>query len=131
MRPPTRDRSGRYSKLLVVPAAAATPLPNQRCLLFIAAFLCSVIGTLAQEPTPTPQTAVPASATTEEVILPTDQVTSERIIVTGSNIPTAEEVGPQPVYRLNKDDISQLGVRSATDLLRVYLRLPDNRSMTI
>ena len=122
MQPPVRDRSGKHSKLVVAPAVAATALPTQRCLLVIAAFLCSVIGTLAQEPTPTPQAVVPVGTTTEEIILPTDQVTSERIIVTGSNIPTAEEVGPNPVDTYSKDNIERLGVRSATDLVQ---KLPE------
>jgi iron complex outermembrane receptor protein len=38
--------------------------------------------------------------------------------VTGSNIPTAEEVGPQPVDTYRRDDIFRLGVRSATDLIQ-------------
>jgi iron complex outermembrane receptor protein len=40
------------------------------------------------------------------------------IIVTGSNIPTSEEVGPHPVDTYRKDDITRLGVRSATDLVQ-------------
>jgi outer membrane receptor for ferrienterochelin and colicin len=41
----------------------------------------------------------------------------ERVIVTGSNIPTAEEVGPNPVDTYRRDDITRLGVRSSTDLI--------------
>jgi outer membrane receptor protein involved in Fe transport len=55
-------------------------------------------------------------------------VTVEEVIVTGSNIPTAEEVGPQPVYVLNRDLIFQLGVRSATDLV---LKLPTVSGISI
>jgi len=40
------------------------------------------------------------------------------VIVTGSNIPTAEEVGPQPVDIYRKVDIERLGVRSVTDLVQ-------------
>src|SRR5205809_616038 len=40
----------------------------------------------------------------------------ERIIVTGSNIPTAEEVGPNPVDTYRPADIEKLGIRNATDL---------------
>lgn len=40
------------------------------------------------------------------------------VIVTGSNIPTAEEVGPQPVDIYRKADIERLGVRSATDFVQ-------------
>src|SRR5205807_6434071 len=40
----------------------------------------------------------------------------ERVIVTGSNIPTAEETGPNPVDTYRAEDIQKLGVRNATDL---------------
>ena len=41
----------------------------------------------------------------------------ERVIVTGSNIPTASEVGPNPVDTYRPSDIEKLGVRNSTDLL--------------
>jgi iron complex outermembrane receptor protein len=40
----------------------------------------------------------------------------ERVIVTGSNIPSAEEVGPNPVDTYRPADIEKLGIRNATDL---------------
>ena len=40
----------------------------------------------------------------------------ERVIVTGSNIPTAQEVGPNPVDTYRPTDIEKLGIRNATDL---------------
>src|SRR5213596_2996911 len=40
----------------------------------------------------------------------------ERVIVTGSNIPTAEETGPNPVDTYRPQDIEKLGIRSSTDL---------------
>src|SRR3954465_2293474 len=43
---------------------------------------------------------------------------AERVIVTGSNIPTAEEVGPNPVLALNRDLIEKSGARQAAELLR-------------
>src|SRR5437764_671943 len=46
---------------------------------------------------------------------------ADRVIVTGSNIPTASEVGPNPVDTYRQDDITRLGVRSSTDLI---LKLP-------
>jgi len=73
----------------------------------------------AQEPAPAPPTTgsnvAPAggAAATE--------ATAERVIVTGSNIPTAEEVGPNPVDTYRRDDITRLGVRTPTDLI---LRIP-------
>src|SRR5438045_9747309 len=46
------------------------------------------------------------------------QAEAERVIVTGSNIPTAEEVGPNPVLALNRDLIEKSGERQAAELLR-------------
>src|SRR5207237_274295 len=40
----------------------------------------------------------------------------ERVIVTGSNIPTAEETGPNPVDTYRAADIEKLGIRNSTDL---------------
>src|SRR5437870_5136813 len=40
----------------------------------------------------------------------------ERVIVTGSNIPTAEETGPNPVDTYRPSDIEKLGIRNAQDL---------------
>jgi iron complex outermembrane receptor protein len=51
------------------------------------------------------------------------EATTERVIVTGSNIPTAEEVGPNPVDTYRRDDITRLGVRTPTDLV---LRIPSS-----
>jgi iron complex outermembrane recepter protein len=59
-------------------------------------FLIFVANTLAQE-----------RASVAEV---------ERVVVTGSNIPTAEEVGPNPVDRYRPADIEKLGIRNAQDL---------------
>ncbi|HWX16602.1 MAG TPA: TonB-dependent receptor [Chthoniobacterales bacterium] len=41
----------------------------------------------------------------------------ERVMVTGSNIPTAEEVGPNPVDTYRPSDMEKLGVRNTTDLM--------------
>src|SRR5256886_7342985 len=58
-----------------------------------------------------PAPAVPAAP---GVPAPTAEV--ERVIVTGSNIPTAEETGPNPVDTYRPQDIEKLGIRNATDL---------------
>jgi iron complex outermembrane receptor protein len=47
------------------------------------------------------------------------QAEVERVIVTGSNIPTAEETGPNPVDTYRPQDIEKLGVRSAQDLQNI------------
>src|SRR5207244_3743347 len=72
----------------------------------IAGILPSVIAVSAQDVTPTPQT------TGQPV------VTAVEVIVTGSNIPTSEEVGPNPVDTYRREDIARLGVRTATDLIQ-------------
>src|SRR5437016_11047132 len=61
----------------------------------------------AQLPAPAVPAAPGAPAPAAEV---------ERVIVTGSNIPTAEETGPNPVDTYRPQDIEKLGIRNATDL---------------
>src|SRR6187397_2134298 len=65
---------------------------------------------LAQLPAP----AVPA----EPGAAAPSTAEAERVIVTGSNIPTAEEVGPNPVTNLNKDYIQKTGTVSVEQLLK-------------
>src|SRR5438045_9316407 len=55
-------------------------------------------------------------------------VTTVEVIVTGSNIPTAEDVGPQPVDTYRREDIARLGMRNATAL---FEKLPDILCSTI
>ena len=63
---------------------------------------------LAQLPAPAvPAEPGAAAPSTAEV---------ERVVVTGSNIPTAEETGPNPVDTYRPQDIEKLGIRNATDL---------------
>jgi iron complex outermembrane receptor protein len=86
------------------------------CRAIIAVVMSSVIRAQAQEPTPAPQTAGQLTVTMVEVI------------VTGSNIPTAEEVGPLPVDIYRKADIERLGVRTASDFVQ---KLPVNAGAAI
>src|SRR5256885_2885539 len=73
----------------------------------------------AQEPAPTaPPTGTNLAPTGAPAAT---EATAERVVVTGSNIPTAEEVGPNPVDTYRRDDITRLGVRTPTDLV---LRIP-------
>jgi outer membrane receptor for ferrienterochelin and colicin len=58
----------------------------------------------------------------------TDVAEVERVIVTGSHIPTAEETGPNPVDTYRPADIEKLGVRNATDFLT---RLPQEMGATL
>src|SRR6266446_7104258 len=74
-------------------------------------------------PTASAQTA-PSSAAAADIQLPapppanTEAGTAEveRVIVTGSNIPTAEETGPNPVDTYRSEDIQKLGIRNSQDL---------------
>jgi iron complex outermembrane recepter protein len=61
-----------------------------------------------------------------QAIVPATEV--ERVIVTGSNIPTAEEVGSNPVDTYRPQDIEKLGARNTTDLL---IKLPQEMGSTI
>ena len=88
-------------------------------LALSAGVLCP--GAFGQDITPTPQAANQPVPTSVEVI------------VTGSNIPTAEEVGPQPVDTYRRDDIFHLGVRSATDFVQrlpIATGLSNNENLT-
>jgi outer membrane receptor protein involved in Fe transport len=69
--------------------------------------LISASNAFAQLPAPAVPAAPGAPAPTAEV---------ERVVVTGSNIPTAEETGPNPVDTYRPQDIEKLGIRSAVDL---------------
>src|SRR6266571_2758082 len=79
--------------------------------------LLFVANTFAQNPPPPP--GAPAAAS---------EATAERVIVTGSNIPTSEETGPVPVDTYRTEDIQKLGVVNQTDLLN---KLPIEAGGTI
>src|SRR5204863_3773173 len=111
MRPLARRRSCKRSKLLRCGGSrvgCSTLDDNYKRFTraIITIIFCPLLAAFAQEATPTPQTAGEPVATTFEVI------------VTGSNIPTAENVGPNPVDTYSKGDIFRLGVRSATDFVQ-------------
>jgi iron complex outermembrane receptor protein len=59
---------------------------------------------------------LPAPAVPANPAAPAPSAEVERVIVTGSNIPTAEETGPNPVDTYRPQDIEKLGIRNATDL---------------
>src|SRR5437016_12055816 len=63
----------------------------------------------AQNPLPPPPTGAAPPTTAAE---------AERVIVTGSNIPTAEEVGPNPVDIYNRETISKSGQRTTEQFLQ-------------
>src|SRR6266567_4713235 len=59
---------------------------------------------------------LPAPAAPAPPGAPAPAAEVERVVVTGSNIPTAEETGPNPVDTYRPQDIEKLGIRNATDL---------------
>ncbi|OLD72432.1 MAG: hypothetical protein AUF68_06850 [Verrucomicrobia bacterium 13_1_20CM_54_28] len=59
---------------------------------------------------------LPAPAVPANPAAPAPSAEVERVVVTGSNIPTAEETGPNPVDTYRPQDIEKLGIRNATDL---------------
>src|SRR5882757_2372832 len=109
MRAMARHRSCNHSTLRCCSGSrAGCPPPNQswKHLRFAitAGVFCPLLVAFASDIAPTPQ--------------PVSQpgVTIEQVIVTGSNIPTAEEVGPNPVDTYRPADIQKLGIRNTTDL---------------
>src|SRR5213595_1687208 len=95
------------------------PIRGLGSAYFISASVSGLFALLAcsasaQNPLPTP--GIPTEAEAQPVI------------VTGSNIPTAEEVGPNPVDTYRPEDIEKLGARNTTDLLT---KLPQEMGSTI
>src|SRR5205085_10393294 len=79
--------------------------------------LLFVANTFAQNPPPPPGAPAPAA-----------EATAERVIVTGSNIPTSEETGPTAVDTYRTEDIQKFGVMNQTDVLN---KLPIEAGGTI
>jgi outer membrane receptor protein involved in Fe transport len=61
--------------------------------------------------------AAGAGAAAGQAAGPGAQAEAERVIVTGSNIPTAEEVGPNPVFNINRDLINKSGQGTSVETL--------------
>jgi iron complex outermembrane recepter protein len=75
-----------------------------------------VSGALAQEPAPPTTETAPTARTFNEN--GTEEATTERVFVTGSAIPTAAEVGPNPVLNITRDLINKTGDRTTEEVLR-------------
>src|SRR5438105_4434235 len=85
----------------------------------LAVALLIIAGNVSgQDLAPSPQAPQPAGATAEV----------DRVIVTGSNIPTAQETGPNPVDTYRREDIQKLGACNATDLVT---KLPQEMGSTV
>src|SRR5204863_261597 len=86
----------------------------RKVLVLLAIFFAIVFNLSAQGPAPSPArdaqgNILPAAAA--------GTATAERVIVTGSNIPTAEEVGPNPVETFTHEDLQKSGLRSTEQFL--------------
>ncbi len=85
------------------------------------AFSIAVAGlgfSLLVSPTTFGQAIAPASMTTASPTPTAAPAEAERVIVTGSNIPTASEVGPNPVDIINREQIDKAGERTTAELVR-------------
>src|SRR6476620_9442225 len=71
-------------------------------------------------PSPAPGAPAPVSRDAQGNVVPATgaAATAERVIVTGSNIPTAEEVGVNPVDIYNRETISKSGQRTTEQFLQ-------------
>src|SRR5256885_1683941 len=87
------------------------------CRTTLAVSLPLVLATsvLAQNPAPTTTETATVRSFNENG---TEEATTERVFVTGSAIPTAAEVGPNPVLNVTRDLINKSGERNTEELLR-------------
>src|SRR5438477_10585392 len=84
-------------------------------------FVASIGLSLLIAPKLCAQAIVPAAVASPPPAQVTTAATAEvkRGIVTGSNIATAEETGPNPVDTYRPADIEKLGIRSSMDVITV------------
>lgn len=80
------------------------------------AIIPDVPAQVAAIPSPAPVEAGARDA--QGNLLPGASATAERVIVTGSNIPTAEEVGVNPVDIYNRETMSKSGQRTTEQFLQ-------------
>src|SRR5437879_4647029 len=85
--------------------------------VLLAIFFAITLNVSAQVPSPAPVSAAGARDA-QGNLLPRASATAERVIVTGSNIPTAEEVGPNPVDIYNQETMSKSGERTTEQFLQ-------------
>src|SRR5438128_7177947 len=84
--------------------------------VLLAIFFAIILNLPAQVPSPAPAAAGARDAQGNP--LPGATATAERVIVTGSNIPTAEEVVPNPVDIYNTETLSKSGERTTEQFLQ-------------
>src|SRR5438093_8216209 len=88
----------------------------RKSAVLLAICLAIVLNVRGQVPSPVPAAAGARDA--QGNLLPGASATAERVIVTGSNIPTAEEVGPNPVDIYNQETMSKSGERTTEQFLQ-------------
>src|SRR5882757_4405257 len=90
--------------------------------VLLAIFFAIVSNLPAQGPSPSPSPGAPAPVARDAQgnLVPASSAaaTAERVIVTGSNIPTAEEVGVNPVDIYNRETMSKSGQRTTEQFLQ-------------
>ena len=93
-----------------------------RAFLAVTLSVLAVPGAFAQEAVTSPPPSPPSTTTAPTVRSfnenGTEEATTERVFVTGSAIPTAAEVGPNPVLNVTRDLINKSGERNTEELLR-------------
>src|SRR2546423_13906943 len=86
-----------------------------RTTLAVSLPLVLATSVLAQDPAPPPTQSATARSFNENG---PEEATRERVFVTGSAIPTAAEVGPNPVLNVTRDLINKSGERNTEELFR-------------
>ena len=106
---------------LLLTSSLAQPTPTEKAALsrvqYKGLFSVVIAGagfSLLAAPKSFGQTITPAASPTPTAA----PAEAERVIVTGSNIPTAAEVGPNPVDILNREQIDKAGERTTAELVR-------------
>src|SRR5437868_7840175 len=89
----------------------------RKSAVLLAIFFAIILNVSAQVPSPAPVAAAGARDAQGNLV-PGASATTERVIVTGSNIPTAEEVGVNPVDIYNRETMSKSGERTTEQFLQ-------------
>src|SRR5947207_9912180 len=84
----------------------------------LAVSLAMASSVIAQVPSSPPDNPPTGPVNAQGTALPGTEAAVERVIVTGSNIPTAEEVGPNPVDTYDRETIRKSGERTTEQFLQ-------------
>src|SRR5262245_21692169 len=94
----------------------STKLCRLNALRVFLALNIIVATAMAQQPAPSPTGSTEVDQNGNP--LPVRDATAERVLVTGSNLPTANEVGPNPVATYNRETLNKAGERNTEQFLR-------------